>query len=109
VVRSRGRIAARRVAAGTLAFAAVIPCREATKKQFDFTDDSFNTIVQLMEARTLKSVEQAGAWDAWAKRAHVVPGPARFSGDGAEAVSDGEATPNASADAGAKKKCAANG
>jgi arylsulfatase len=55
-----------------------------------------------------KAKELAGAWEAWAKRARVVPGPARFSGDGTETVPDGEAPPQAPAKAGARKKRAGN-
>ena len=55
-----------------------------------------------------KAKELAAAWDAWAKRAYVVPGPARFGGDGTEVIPDGEATPKAPAKAGAKPKRAAN-
>lgn len=55
-----------------------------------------------------KARELAGAWEAWAKRARVVPGPARFSGDGTETVPGGQATPKGPAKAGARKKRAGN-
>jgi arylsulfatase len=51
-----------------------------------------------------KAGELSSAWDAWAKRARVVPGPARFSGDGTEAVPGDEATPKAPAKAARKKR-----
>lgn len=63
----------------------------------------------LAAAQPEKAKELASTWDAWAKRARVVPGPTRFSGDGSEAVPDGEAAPKAPAKAGGKKKSAANG
>jgi arylsulfatase len=55
-----------------------------------------------------KAKELAANWDAWAKRARVLPGPARFSGDGTETVAGGQATPKRPAKAGARKKRTGN-
>ncbi len=61
----------------------------------------------LAAAQPEKVKELASAWDAWAKRARVVPGPARFSSDETEAAPDAEATPKTPAKAGGRKKRAA--
>jgi hypothetical protein len=62
----------------------------------------------LAAAQRAKVNKLAANWGGWAQRARVLPGPARFSGDGTETVPGDEATPQAPAKAGARKKRAGN-
>jgi arylsulfatase len=58
----------------------------------------------LAAAQPEKAKELAAAWDAWAKRAQVLPGPARFSAVGVASANDDTAASKATTKARAKKK-----
>jgi arylsulfatase len=57
----------------------------------------------LAAAQPAKTQELAATWDAWARRAQVIPGPRQFSGGG-EAANTNAATPGGATTPPAKKK-----